>query len=54
MAQRQICLSWEIIRTPLGGMFEDTSPERSNRVMNAMLEMNKIDLKALQQAYEGR
>jgi len=54
MAQRQILLSWQIVRTPLGGTFEDTSPERSNRVMNAVLEMNKIDIKALQQAYEGR
>jgi predicted 3-demethylubiquinone-9 3-methyltransferase (glyoxalase superfamily) len=47
-------LSWQIIPTALGRMFEDTNLERSRRVMNAMLEMNKIDIKALQQAYEGR
>jgi hypothetical protein len=35
-------------------MFEDSNPERSKRVLNAMLEMNKIDIKPLQQAYEGR
>ena len=30
----------------------DKDPEKSKRVMNAMLKMDKIDIKALQEAYD--
>jgi predicted 3-demethylubiquinone-9 3-methyltransferase (glyoxalase superfamily) len=47
-------LSWQIIPTALGEMLQDPDPERSNRVMQAMLQMSKIDLAGLRRAYEGR
>jgi predicted 3-demethylubiquinone-9 3-methyltransferase (glyoxalase superfamily) len=47
-------LSWQIIPTALGRMLSDKDAAKSGRVMNAMLQMEKIDLKQLQQAYEGK
>ena len=47
-------LSWQIIPSALGQMLGDKDPEKSKRVMQAMLQMNKIDIKALKQAYEQR
>jgi predicted 3-demethylubiquinone-9 3-methyltransferase (glyoxalase superfamily) len=46
-------LSWQIIPKVLSEMLQDTDPEKSKRVMQAMLQMTKIDIKALKQAYEG-
>jgi predicted 3-demethylubiquinone-9 3-methyltransferase (glyoxalase superfamily) len=45
-------LSWQIIPKALGMMLQDKDPEKSKRVMNAMLQMDKIDIKGLRQAYE--
>ncbi len=45
-------LSWQIVPTVLGEMMQDKDPENSKRVMEAMLQMDKIDIKALKQAYE--
>ena len=45
-------LSWQIIPTALGKMLGDKDPEKANRVMQAMLQMKKIDIKGLQQAYD--
>jgi predicted 3-demethylubiquinone-9 3-methyltransferase (glyoxalase superfamily) len=47
-------LSWQIIPTALGRMLSDKDAEKSNRVMNAMLQMDKLDLKRLQQVYDGK
>jgi len=47
-------VSWQIIPTALGEMLSDTDTEKSKRVMKAMLQMNKIDVKSLKQAYEQR
>ncbi len=47
-------LSWQIIPTALGEMLGDKDPERSKRVMEAMLKMRKIDIKALDQARDQR
>ena len=33
-------------------MLQDKDPEKAKRVMQAMLQMRKIDIKKLQQAYE--
>ena len=44
-------LSWQIIPTALGEMMQDKDPEKSKRVMMAMLQMSKIDKEALKQAY---
>jgi hypothetical protein len=35
-------------------MLHDKDPVKAKRVMNAMLQMNKIDIKGLKQAYEQR
>ena len=45
-------VSWQIVPTVLGEMLQDKDPEKSKRVMNAMMQMNKIDIKSLKQAYE--
>ncbi len=45
-------LSWQIVPTALSRMLDDTDPAKAGRVMEAMLEMKKLDVKALQQAYE--
>jgi len=45
-------LSWQIIPKALGMMLQDKDPQKSKRVMNAMLQMDKIDIKALKQAYD--
>jgi predicted 3-demethylubiquinone-9 3-methyltransferase (glyoxalase superfamily) len=45
-------LSWQIVPTVLGEMMQDKDAERSQRVMKAMLQMNKIDIGRLKQAYE--
>ncbi|MEQ1794466.1 MAG: VOC family protein [Nitrospira sp.] len=47
-------LSWQIIPSILGDMLQDEDDEKSDRVMQAMLQMNKIDIAGLTQAYEGQ
>jgi predicted 3-demethylubiquinone-9 3-methyltransferase (glyoxalase superfamily) len=44
-------VSWQIIPPVLGKMLQDTDPAKSKRVMQAMLQMDKIDIAALQRAY---
>ncbi len=46
-------LSWQIIPSALGEMLGDKDPAKASRVMQAMLQMNKIDIKGLKQAYDG-
>jgi predicted 3-demethylubiquinone-9 3-methyltransferase (glyoxalase superfamily) len=46
-------LSWQIIPEVLGELLQDKDPKKSKRVMQAMLQMDKIDIKKLQQAHEG-
>lgn len=45
-------LSWQVNPTILGEMLNDPDPRKSKRVMEAMLQMKKIEIKALRQAYE--
>jgi predicted 3-demethylubiquinone-9 3-methyltransferase (glyoxalase superfamily) len=45
-------LSWQIIPTVLGTLLQDKDAEKANRVMKAMLEMDKIDIERLREAYE--
>ena len=45
-------VSWQIIPSALGEMLQDKDAERSSRVMRSMLQMTKIDIKGLKQAYE--
>jgi len=43
-------LSWQIVPTALLELLGDPDPERSQRVMTAMMKMNKLDIEALRQA----
>jgi predicted 3-demethylubiquinone-9 3-methyltransferase (glyoxalase superfamily) len=45
-------VSWQIVPSVLGKMMQDKNPEKAERVMKAMLQMKKIDIKTLKQAYE--
>jgi len=47
-------LSWQIVPTALGEMMSDPDPEKSKRVMNAMLQMTKLDISGLKRAYDQR
>ena len=47
-------ISWQIIPSVLGNMLQDEDEEKSQRVMNAMLQMTKLDTHVLTKAYEGR
>jgi predicted 3-demethylubiquinone-9 3-methyltransferase (glyoxalase superfamily) len=45
-------LSWQVIPSVLGELLQDEDAEKSNRVMQAMLQMDKINIEALQRAYD--
>lgn len=45
-------LSWQIIPTALGKMLGDKDPDKSKRVMKAMMGMTKIEIEGLKRAYE--
>jgi predicted 3-demethylubiquinone-9 3-methyltransferase (glyoxalase superfamily) len=47
-------LSWQITPTVLVDMLHDKNPEKAARVMNAMLQMQKIDTGKLKDAYAGK
>jgi len=44
-------LSWQIVPTVLSDMMQDKDAEKTNRVMEAVLQMKKLDIARLQQAY---
>jgi predicted 3-demethylubiquinone-9 3-methyltransferase (glyoxalase superfamily) len=46
-------VSWQVIPSILMKLLSDPDPEKSKRVMNAMLQMNKIVIKDLEKAYNG-
>lgn len=46
-------LSWQVIPAALGELLGDPDPAKANRVMQAMLQMKKIDIEALRRAYDG-
>ncbi len=47
-------VSWQIVPTALGEMLGDKDPAKGQRVLSAMLQMNKLDLGQLQTAYDGK
>jgi predicted 3-demethylubiquinone-9 3-methyltransferase (glyoxalase superfamily) len=51
--QDKFGLSWQIIPKQLGQYLQDKDPTRSQAVMKSMLEMEKINIGALQRAYES-
>ncbi len=47
-------LSWQITPSILGVLLSDPDPQKAKRVMQAMLQMKKMDIAALQRAHEGK
>ncbi len=47
-------LSWQIVPTALGELMGDPDPAKSQRVMQAMLKMVKINIQGLRDAHAGR
>ena len=47
-------LSWQIVPTELGKLMSAKDPAKANRVMQALLQMKKLDIAKLQQAAEGK
>jgi len=45
-------LSWQLVPNALGTLLGDPDPEKSQRVMQAMLQMRKLDIAVLRRAYE--
>jgi predicted 3-demethylubiquinone-9 3-methyltransferase (glyoxalase superfamily) len=46
-------LSWQVVPKILPDLVKDPSSEKSQRAMNAMLRMKKLDIEQLKRAYEG-
>ena len=44
--------SWQVVPSMLDAMLQDENPEKSERVMSAILQMGKFDIKKLQEAYQ--
>ncbi len=47
-------LSWQIVPTILGELMGSKDAERSNRVMQAIMKSQKLEIDTLKRAYEGR
>jgi predicted 3-demethylubiquinone-9 3-methyltransferase (glyoxalase superfamily) len=45
-------VSWQVVPFVLGELLQDKDPVKSNRVMQAMLQMTKLDIATLERAYE--
>jgi predicted 3-demethylubiquinone-9 3-methyltransferase (glyoxalase superfamily) len=46
-------LSWQVVPRALVELISDPDPQKSGRVMEAMLKMKKIDIDQLKRAYAG-
>jgi predicted 3-demethylubiquinone-9 3-methyltransferase (glyoxalase superfamily) len=47
-------VSWQVVPQALTDLMNDPDRVKAGRVMNAMLQMKKIDVAGLQRAYEGQ
>jgi predicted 3-demethylubiquinone-9 3-methyltransferase (glyoxalase superfamily) len=47
-------VSWQIVPTVLEEMLQDDDADRANRVMEAMLQMTKLEIEGLEKAYAQR
>ncbi len=47
-------VSWQIVPPILGELLNDADAEKSQRVLQAMLRMDKLDIKALKRAYQTK
>ena len=50
----QFGLSWQVVPTVLNEMIADKDAAKAKRVMKAMLQMGKIDIPTLREAYDGK
>jgi predicted 3-demethylubiquinone-9 3-methyltransferase (glyoxalase superfamily) len=46
-------VSWQVVPRVLGELLNDEDPEKAKRVMDAMLQMRKIEIEGLRRAYEA-
>lgn len=46
-------VSWQVVPAVLDELINDPDPVVSERVMRAMLQMKKLDIRALEDAYNG-
>jgi predicted 3-demethylubiquinone-9 3-methyltransferase (glyoxalase superfamily) len=46
-------VSWQIVPSILGGLLQSDDAAASKRAMDALLKMRKLDIAALQRAYDG-
>ncbi|WOH16929.1 VOC family protein [Paenarthrobacter sp. GOM3] len=46
-------LSWQVVPTAMAGLLNGPDREGSQRAMEAMLKMRKLDINVLQKAYDG-
>lgn len=47
-------LSWQVVPTILPQLFSSTDSEKSSRAIQAMMQMSKLDIQKLQDAYDGK
>lgn len=47
-------LSWQIVPSALVEMLQDIDADKAERVMAALIQMSKIDIDSLKQAYDGK
>ena len=47
-------LSWQVVPGGMDEMLQDADSPGAQRAMNAMMQMKKVDMDALQRAYDGR
>ncbi len=46
-------VSWQIVPTILGEMLQDKDAQKSKKVMEAMMQMDKLDIETLKRAYSS-
>jgi predicted 3-demethylubiquinone-9 3-methyltransferase (glyoxalase superfamily) len=46
-------MSWQLVPSSIEDMLQDKDPERSGRVMQAVMKMKKLDIAELQRAFRG-
>jgi|SRR5919204_2483473 predicted 3-demethylubiquinone-9 3-methyltransferase (glyoxalase superfamily) len=47
-------LSWQVVPAELGKLLSDKDPEKTNRVMQAVLQMKKLDIATLKRAASAK
>jgi len=46
-------LSWQVVPAAMHKLLQARDPERAKRVMEALMQMRKLDIDTLQKAYDG-